>query len=389
MRPRIAVIHPLLVSGGGSEACALGTIRALQDDYRVTLITMGRPDLAALSSKYRAEIDLAGLETEFLPIPAGTARRFDAFRGVRLSRHCRRRARSFDIMISAYNVMDFGAPGVQMIADFSFDDRLRRELDIAGGVAAGVLKKASPWRSIYLGLARALAGDREEGWKRNLTLANSQWAGRLLRERFGLSSRVVYPPVAGESPRVPWDEREDGFVVIGRLVPEKGFPLIIDILSEVRKVKPVHLHIIGRRGRTAYAREIEDLCRRHADWVRFEGEMYGPEKEAFLSRHKYGLSGCRSETFGIAAAEMVKAGLIVWVPDGGGQTEIVADASLIFDGCDDAVARILSVITHAEREISLRRHLEDRAAAFSSACFDSEMRAVALEFLTESHDRGA
>ena len=389
MKPRIAVIHPLLVAGGGSEACALETIRALQEDYRVTLITMGRPDLAALCAKYRAEIDLARLETELLPIPAGTARRFDAFRGVGLSRHCRRRARSFDIMISAYNVMDFGAPGIQMIADFSFDDRLRRELDLAGGVAAGAFKKASPWRSIYLELARALAGDREEGWKRNLTLANSHWAGRLLRDRFGLSSRVVYPPVAGESPRVPWAEREDGFVVIGRLVPEKGLPLIMDILSEVRKVKPVHLHIIGRRGRTSYARKIEDLCRRHADWVRLEGEMYGPEKEAFLARHKYGLSGCRSEAFGIAVAEMVKAGLVVWVPDGGGQTEIVADASLIFDGPDDAVTRILSVITGAERETSLRRHLEGRAAAFSAERFGAEMRAVVRDFLTDSHSHGA
>jgi glycosyltransferase involved in cell wall biosynthesis len=200
---------------------------------------------------------------------------------------------------------------------------------------------------------------------------------------------VVYPPVAGESPRVPWAEREDGFVVIGRLVPEKGLPLIMDILSEVRKVKPVHLHIIGRRGRTSYARKIEDLCGRHADWVRLEGEMYGPEKEAFLARHKYGLSGCRSEAFGIAVAEMVKAGLVVWVPNGGGQTEIVADASLIFDGPDNAVTRILSVITGAERETSLRRHLEGRAAAFSPARFGEEMRAVARDFLTDGHNHGA
>ena len=176
---------------------------------------------------------------------------------------------------------------------------------------------------------------------------------------------------------------------MGRLVPEKGIPLVIDILSQVRKVKPVHLHIIGRRGRTAYARKIEDLCRCHADWVHLEGEMYGPEKESFLARHKYGISGRRAEAFGIAVAEMVKAGLVVWVPNGGGQTEIVTDTALIYEGHEDAVSRIVNVISDPGRETALRRHLEGRAAAFSSSRFVSGMRAVVCDFLKEGHGRGA
>ena len=203
MKPRVAVVHPLLVAGGGSEACALGTIRALQDDFRVTLITMGRPDLPVLNAKYRAEIDLAQLETEFLPIPPGMGRLFDALRGFALARHCRRQARAYDLMISTYNVMDFGIPGIQMIADFSFDDDLRRELDFASGAVEGVFQRASAWRSIYLGLARALAGDREEGWKGNRTVANSQWAGRLLRDKFGVGSQVDLPSRRRRVPGCP------------------------------------------------------------------------------------------------------------------------------------------------------------------------------------------
>jgi glycosyltransferase involved in cell wall biosynthesis len=379
--PRVAVVHPGLIAGGGSEATALGAIRALQDDHRVTLITTGRPDLAALNDRYGAGIDLARLETRAVAVPPGTRRRFDALRGFLLARYCRRRAREFDLMISAYNVMDFGRPGIQMIADLSFDDGLRREADFSGGVAEPVFRRASPGRSLYLGLARALAGDREAGWRRNRTLANSKWTAGRLEERLGLAAEVVYPPVGGDFPHVAWNEREDGFVAVGRLVPEKRFDLIISILAEVRRSRPVHLHIVGRRDRTAYGREIEALCRRHGDWVRLEGEMYGAEKAAFLARHKYGISGRRAEPFGIAVAEMVKAGLVVWVPGDGGQTEIVDHPDLAYSGRDHAAGLIRRVLTDAGAEAGLRRHLEARAEVFSAGRFAGELAAVVKDLL--------
>jgi glycosyltransferase involved in cell wall biosynthesis len=384
MTPRVAIVHPQLIAGGGSEACAMWTLQALQDESRLTLVTMGRPDLRALNSNYGTEIDLARLETRFQPIPLGLRTRFDALRGFRLARYCRRHARDFDAMISAYNIMDFGVPGIQVIADLSFDDGLRRELGFVGGVAESAFHKASAGRSLYLGLARALAGDRREGWMRNRTVANSKWTAGLLRDRLGLVSEVVYPPVVGDFPRVPWGEREDGFVVMGRLVPEKGIGMIVAILAEIRKERPIHLHIIGRRGPAATAREIEELCRRHAEWVHLEGEMYGPEKERFLAGHKYGISGCRSEAFGIAVAEMVKAGCLVWVPDGGGQTEILAHPELIYAGRDEAVAKIRSVLTGPEKQTRLRDHLRARAGLFSAERFVREMRVIVREFLEEN-----
>ena len=389
MTPRVAVVHPQLVAGGGSEACAMWTLQALQDESRLTLVTMGRPDLESMNRKYGTTVDESKIEGRFLRLPPGTRKRFDALRGFRLARYCRRHARNFDVMISAYNVMDFGGAGIQMIADFSFDDALRRELHSANGAAGGGFYKASLGRSLYLGLARALAGSRGDGWKRNLTVANSEWTRDLLRERFGVASDVVYPPVAGGFPRVPWNEREDGFVVIGRLVPEKGVRRVIEILGDVRKEKPVHLHIIGRRERTAHAREVEELCRRNRDWIHLEGEKYGPEKAEFLARHKYGISGCRNEAFGIAVAEMVKAGSLVWVPDGGGQKEIVAHPGLIYSGRGHAATLILAALGEPAAEAALRYHLEGRADLFSSGRFVEKMRGIVRGFLSEKHVRFA
>lgn len=389
MNPRVAVVHPRLLPGGGSEAGAMWTLQAMQDRSRLTVITMGCPDLRALNRNYGTNIDLGKIQGRFLRVPLGTKRRFDALRGYRLARYCRRHARDFDVMISAYNVMDFGVAGIQQVADFSFDDALRRELHSANGAAGGRFYKASPGRSLYLGLARALAGGRNDGWKRNRTVANSEWTRDLLRERFGVASEVVYPPVAGDFPPVPWNEREDGFVVIGRLAPEKGLCRVIEILKDVRKEKPVHLHILGRRERTAPAREVEELCRGNSDWVHLEGEKYGPEKAEFLARHKYGISGCPNEAFGIAVAEMVKAGLLVWVPDGGGQKEIVAHPGLIYSGRGHAAALILGALGEPAVAAELRRHLKVRADLFSAGRFVEEMRGIVKAFLEANHVRFA
>ncbi|MBP1770473.1 MAG: glycosyl transferase group 1, partial [Candidatus Aminicenantes bacterium] len=135
MRPRVAVVHPMLVPGGGSEAGAMWTVQALRDDHEVTLITMGRPDLAALDRSCGTSLDGTGIAVRSLAVPPGLRTRFDALRGGRLARWCRRNARGYDVMISAYNAMDFGVPGIQMIADFSFDDDLRRELHAPPGGA--------------------------------------------------------------------------------------------------------------------------------------------------------------------------------------------------------------------------------------------------------------
>ena len=117
--------------------------------------------------------------------------------------------------------------------------------------------------------------------------------------------------------------------------------------------------------------------------------MYGREKAAFIAKHKYGLSGCRNEAFGIATAEMVKAGCLVWVPDGGGQKEIVAHPGLVYSGRDHAASLILAALGDPEVEAGLRRHLEGQAEIFSSGRFAGEMSALVRDFLTEGRDRDA
>ena len=51
-----------------------------------------------------------------------------------------------------------------------------------------------------------------------------------------------------------------------------------------------------------------------------------------MASHRYGIHGMREEHFGMAPAELARAGAIVWVPRGGGQMEIVGhEPALMFD----------------------------------------------------------
>src|SRR5207253_3104803 len=149
-----------------------------------------------------------------------------------------------------------------------------------------------------------------ENWKRGLVIANSRWSAKLMQERFGVESRLIYPPVLGDFPEVPFEQRESGFVCLGRVVPEKRVDLAIEILKRVRHARhpEVHLHIVGRIDDSRYGKEIRRLCALNRDWVFMVGTLIGQDKRRLIAQHRFGIHAREREPFGIAVAELVKAG---------------------------------------------------------------------------------
>jgi glycosyltransferase involved in cell wall biosynthesis len=380
--PRAAILHPELRGGAGSEATAVWLAQAIGEVCRVTLVSMGPVDLPKLNGIYGTSLSAARTETVSIPIPRGLECRFDALRSYRLGRWAKKNACGFDLMISSYNVMDFGKRGIQFIADFSFDDGLRREIHPSAPGLKSLLYRDSPLRSLYLGLGRRLAGQSPAGWRGNLTLANSRWTRDVLERRLGLEAGVLYPPVLRDSAPAAWDRKENGFVVMARMAPEKQVERTIAILDAVRRAgHDVHLHVLGREDHRDYTENVRELCRERGGWACFEGLVVGERKKALLAGHRYGLSGCRNEAFGIGVAEMAAAGSLAWVPRGGGQVEIVDNEDLIYDSDEDAARKICRVLEDADRQAALGRHLGARAALFGSGRFVEEARRVVGGFL--------
>jgi len=244
-------------------------------------------------------------------------------------------------------------------------------------------------RSVYIWFGKRLASQSEDGWRENWTFANSDWSRAVLERRFGLKCGVIYPPIQDAVAGPDWREKETGFVVLARMSREKRVEKAVEILAEVRRSGvDVHLHILGREDNKLYTREIRELCEKHADWAHYEGFVGGEGKMEFLSRHRYGLSACWNEAFGIAVAEMVKAGSIVWVPNGGGQVEIVGHEDLIYESVNDAARKILRVLGDEERQSALLHHLSGKAELYSSGRFMSETRRVVGEFMESLRSEG-
>jgi glycosyltransferase involved in cell wall biosynthesis len=382
-RKKIGIAHPRL-GRGGSEARPLWISEALKKDYDVSIITMGKIELNRFNKSYGTNLNLGEIRLIEIPIPSLFKKRFDALRSYRLARFCKQHASEFDLMISTYNLMDFGRRGIQFIADFSFDDKLRQKFHPVQKGFKGLFYQASPLRWMYLKLSKILSGTSPNGWEKNLTIANSNWSGKIMKENYGIETKTIYPPVASKFPDIPWDKRENGFVVLTRLSPEKRIEKVIEILEKAReRENNIHLHILGKLDDSAYARSLKLLCKKNKEWISLESLVVGKKKLEFVAQHKFGISGCENEAFGIAVAEAVKAGCIVWVANTGGQVEIVNHPDLIYDSVEDAVNKIEQVLNDNALQIELREHLVKQAAKFSTERFMREIREIVQQFLKE------
>lgn len=166
--------------------------------------------------------------------------------------------------------------------------------------------------------------------------------------------------------------------MVGRLSPEKELEKVLVILREVRwRGHDVGLTVVGDDANRRYARRIEALARSDGARVCFRYRVDREELEHIMATHRYGIHGMRGEHFGIAPAEMQRAGCIVFVPDDGGTTEIVGgDERVIYRDVEDAVGKIAAMLSTPAHEASLRAAAASRADLFTEERFMNGVRDV-------------
>ena len=381
---RVIIGHPCL-GRGGSEARVMWLIEALKSESDVTVVTTGGWDLAALNAYYGTHVAPEEAKVRVAPVP-WFARNMSAaaLRGACYQRFAREIAGEYDVRISTYNLTDWGLPAVHFIADFSWHRGIRESIHPP---SPGFIYRDSLLRRAYLGIAAArerLSG--RDVLRDDLVIANSRWTADQLRQACGADcGAVVYPPVWAEFPKVPWDAKEESFVMIGRIAPEKQVERAIAILEAVRKLgHAVRFRLCGQVGEDLYGRRIAKLCQDRADWIIPEGRVSGTKKAQLLAGCRYGIQTCGAESFGISVAEMVKAGAIVFAPNDGGQTEVLAHPDLLFTGVDDAAEKICAVLSSEERQGALRIHLAQRSEMFGAGMFMEAARAQITKMRSSS-----
>jgi len=217
-------------------------------------------------------------------------------------------------------------------------------------------------------------------------VTNSYWSAKAFQRAYGRLARVIYPPVAPVNEASYQNQKREklGFVCIGRLTNQKKIHEAISIVDELRKTfRETHLHIIGN-GKGKYAAKIREMARKR-NYIFIHSNISKKEMANILKSHPFGIHTTRNEHFGLAPAEMLSAGQIVFVHNSGGQVEIVnKNNELVFDNPKEAVAKISKVLKYPSLQNIIQMQLISKRHLFSVERFNYEISCFIDEFLKKN-----
>lgn len=394
-RKKILLIHLELNTPSGANIVNSWMIQALKDAYDITILTKEPMDIHYINSRCGTSLSKGDFHTLTPPasiqwliglIPDDPWQ-YQQF--CLLMRWCKIIKHRFDILICTCNECDFGSRGIQYMhypyhrGKYQNEQRSAEQKGIFPYVHYLLAYRLRPWR--------ILSGFSYERMKQNLTLVNSEWTRRVYNESYNAESMVVYPPVPGDFIDIPWKERKNGFVCIGRISGEKRYETIIDILSKVRTRYPdIHLHIIGSKVDydEDYFRRIHKMVQSNSDWISLHENVPHKELVNLVCHHKYGIHAMPNEHFGIAVGEMICGGCIVFVPNDGGQVEIVGkDPRLLYQTDHEAVNKIVNVLQNKSEQKTLRNYLKSRREFFALEKFIQNIQEIVKHFSSAVDNR--
>lgn len=380
-RLRVLLVQPSLQPPGGGNAVAVWLLQALAGIHEITVLSWRPVELDSVNEYYGTS--LRAEHATWVSVHPSVRRALEAIpvpvvllKASILFRRAKKIVDDFDVVVCGHNETDFGAQTVQYI-HYPTYLRPRPQVDLRWYHAW------APILDAYYALCDRIAGIRLGRVLEATTLTNSTWIADRMVGLYGEDARprVVPPPVEMEPSEIPWEARRQGFVCIGRISPEKELERVIRILTRVRANHPaVELHLIGSRGPKAYLRTIEQLARDAGDWVHLHFDVSRPELVRLIHENRYAIHGMSEEHFGIAPAEAMLGGCVVFVPDGGGQVDIVgSERRLRFTSDDDAVAKVSRVLSNSSERDELRGFLSSRAALFTRSRFEETIRRAVVE----------
>jgi glycosyltransferase involved in cell wall biosynthesis len=385
----ILFIQPSFQPPGGGNGVAAWMLEALRGRQALGVFTWTPLDVEEMNLFYGTSVRNDEVVTHRLPrgitsiidaIPSPLA----SLRYALLLRHACRLAGSYDLFVSVNNEADFGRRGIQYI-HYPWYQRPRPAVDLRW------IHRLPGLLPLYFWSLDRLAGVSMDRMKQNVTLTNSDWTGRAVQRLHGITSRTLYPPIPARFADVPWEARRDAFLCIGRFSPEKNLDRVIDIVAAVRQRVPgLMLCLAGTPGPRDYYSRIRERARQAGHWVTFEENLSREALLALMPHFKYGIHGMLDEHFGMAPAEMAAAGAIVFVPNGGGQVEVVdRDPRLVYDTVEGAVASIVAVMQDADMQRQIRARLQARAQLFSTERFMASFRSIVDQVLEQRDSQGA
>ncbi|GAB3670146.1 glycosyltransferase [Halopiger thermotolerans] len=369
---------------GGGEAVCMNVLETLQDDHEVTLLTLTEPDLADLNEYFNTDVRDIAVERAGVLAPWMHERyglRYYILQNALLGRYARSRADEFDLLVSTINELGLGPNAVQYV-HFPFDWTVSLEN------REHIFHPTVEEDSFYERLCTFVGEIDQTELQRCTLLANSTWTAEVIEDAYGTTPQVLYPPIDTaefDEFEIPWADRENGFVTVGRIERSKRIAEMIRIIDGVRdRGHDVHFHVIGPTVDDEYYREVVALAD-DRDYVDLEGEIPRDELVERICTHRYGIHGKEYEHFGMAVAELAAGGTIPFVPATGGQHDIVnGRETLEYESPTDAVDRIDRVLSTPSLQRELRIDRAEIERRFGRERFQREFDDIVAAALEES-----
>ncbi len=399
-RSRALAIHYNVYYFGGAEYVCIRMLRALQQRFsEVVLLHAGGPlDAARIEAWSGVRLDPARVRFETVGWP-NWLRRLARLSGVGhqpillqyalVLRAARSMTAGADLVITTEGECTVSAASAIQYIHYPMFFHDRESLAHLGASDLGTAR----WlvRSCYVLLARRVAGWRRSIVASHLTLANSEWTAAEFRRRYkGSNPQVLHAGAAvslhPRSPEwVPFAQREDNFVILGRLVPSKRIEEAVEIIRRLRaRGWELGLLIVGNDpGTDGYAARIDALL---ADkpWAQRHVGLSRREVERLVVRQKWGLHCYQFEHYGIGPAELQLLGCIVFVHDSGGQREIIANPAQRYTDLDDAVEKIDAVLSAPATHPGLLQKAQASSAKHTAEAFERRISQLIDEVMAST-----
>ena len=366
---RVLLIQRTLAPPGGGNAVGAWMLQALAGTHDVDTLTLATWSPQETNAFYGTAIP-EGVTRHVVPRPWRwltwiSNDRLHRLRRAALLRHARQLHSGYDLLIATDDFGAFEKPGIQYV---NYPEGTQRPTPLAALVSQ-YFRFCDWWMRVPWSVSA-----------RNLTLANSRWTAARLAGAGEM--RVLYPPVVDTGPGEPWASRANTFLCAGRFHPSKRLETVMSIVQRLRAhaIPDARLIIVGSVVNAGYAHGLKQAAARVGDWIEFREDLSRSELNALMGQCRYGIHAMAGEHFGMATAEMVRAGCLVLAHRSGGSIEVVDGASeLLWDHEDEAVARASALSRDAALRDLLRARLRRYGRQFSTERFVQDIRAIVAE----------
>ena len=213
---------------------------------------------------------------------------------------------------------------------------------------------------VYVKLAKRILVDDPFEYA-DYVLANSEYTAEAVHALYGKMPEVLYPPVETEIFKrfsLPYGERQNAVVMIGRIAREKRHKIVIDAISRTRS-KP-KLKIVGGLSPAdePYKSEIERFAKEKSVEVEFHMNVPREEVAREAGSSKVLVHATEGEHFGIAVVEGMASGTPVIVHRSGGAYYSIVNKNKFgksFETVDELASEIDMLM---ENENEWRRYSE-------------------------------